>query len=500
MSFDESLHPRGQTANAGQFREVVNTAPASELSDTAEAPAGNHWRILADRLGDLSAAVEKANKRLERAGVEERFDFTFTKSVWRDEHDQPWMVADVELNRPTISVGAWDFVAAHEKTAAGQIISHFRGNDDRSGVAADESMRCDHCGHSRARQKVFTLRDRETGELKQIGSNCLKLFLGIRPEGLWAMSAEVGAEIRFDEDDFRPGTAHERAFEGEELLLGTLRQIETDGEFLSRSRAGYRTPTMDKVKGNLAELTAQPATKSETDEIAAVIAWVDSLTPAEGYDGDYERNLQAAFVRDDEGLLAVERKHAGLVGSAISSYRHALARKARDEARAAFDATKAQEFVFTPGENLRGKDLELRVIKAVLGQDYGYGQPLHVTFMDDEGHILYWKASSGLYTDVDLGDGETTGFHADEGDRVRIVGGSVKEHRISTYNGDHETVLTRVKIAPTGEKLALLQADHAERVAHRADVEARNAAASAEARAYNSARLANAQEAVSAKA
>lgn len=35
-TFDEGAHPRGQAANAGQFRTKTNSAPAGELSGGAD--------------------------------------------------------------------------------------------------------------------------------------------------------------------------------------------------------------------------------------------------------------------------------------------------------------------------------------------------------------------------------------------------------------------------------------------------------------------------------
>lgn len=252
-TFDEMKHPRGQAANAGQFREVTNSAPTSDLTETEDVAEPGRYRILVDRLRDLGDAIEKANRRLQRAGVTERFEATWVERIWRDEDGRAWHVADVELNRPVISSGEWTFVASHEKAANGKLLSHYVGTGDRDGLEVDPSMRCDHCGRARARQKVYTLRSPQTGETKQIGSNCLQLFLGLRPEGLWSMTAEVGADLAFDADDESWSRVREtNAYEGDELLLATIRQVAEDGSFMSRSRAGlYATPTMDKVKGRV---------------------------------------------------------------------------------------------------------------------------------------------------------------------------------------------------------------------------------------------------------
>lgn len=466
-TFDESAHPRGQAANAGQFREKADAAPNGVLGD-GDAPEeytpNTTWRILADRLTDFDNAVQKVNRRLARAGVTERFSYTHERKVWRDEHDQPWVVEEVTLNRPVISSGNWQFLAQHEKTAAGAIITHQVGQGER--IGGDASMRCDHCGQFRARQKVFTLRDRETGELKQIGSNCVALFLGARPEGLWAMAAEVGADLRMDEDPhYAAGPASPNAFDGDQLLLATIRQVELDGgEYMSKSRAGFHdTPTINKVLGSFNTLTAEKPTAQEREEMAAITAWVDALDPDE--DGDYLNNLKAAFTRDEDGKLVIYGKHAGLAASVVSSYRRDLARKAEKEKREHTNAAKVAEFLYEPGESLKNKGLELSVISMRTGQDYGYGAPVHITLMDDAGHVVYWKSTGEYGAHVEISEGHSHYFCPQVGDRLRVVGGTVKDHRVSEFNGDHETVIWRVKVAPTPEWVEQVKSEYAAELA-----------------------------------
>lgn len=478
MSFDETQHPRGQATNAGQFRDKTNDAPVGELTETDESAGYDQWRILADRLPDLVASVEKVNRRLERAGVAERFAFTAEQKVWRDEHGRPWMVADVTLSRPSITVGEWRFVAQHEKTAAGAVISHYAGDTER--VDADPSMRCDHCGQFRGRQKVYTVRNPDTGEVKQIGSSCLALFLGVRPEGLWAMAAEVGAETRFDEGGTSSRASTPNAYDGDQLLLATLRQVAEDGEFIPRSRASvFVKPTIDKLTDHFTALTIAPPTTEEAAEVTAITEWLESLEPAS--DEDYLLNLKAAFTRaPGDDFVAVSTKHAALAASAVSAYRRHIQRQAEQAVKAEVQAKKKPEFVFQPGETLKGKNLELRVISMRDGQDYGYGAPTHITLMDDDGHVFYWKSSGHLISSVELSDGATYTFMPTEGARIKVTGGTVKEHRVSEYNGDHETVIWRVKTAPMQEQIDVWEAEHAidvaEREAAQAERDARRAA------------------------
>ncbi len=55
----------------------------------------------------------------------------------------------------------------------------------------------------------------------------------------------------------------------------------------------------------------------------------------------------------------------------------------------------------------------------------------------------------------------------DAGSRVVIASGTVKENRVSDYDGDWETVLTRAKLQPTPEAREQLARDAREEAARR---------------------------------
>lgn len=452
-TFVEAHHPRGQADNAGQFRDKTNTDPEGALAppdEAARAEPGRTWfQVLPERIPQVERAIENANRRLARNGVADRFSFTAKDSIFRDENGKPWVVSEVTLNRPTITVGDWQFVAAHELTAQGTIISHYAHGHDE--VTVNGTV-CDHCGTNRRRQKLYTVIDPATGKTMQVGSGCLQLFLGMKPEGLWALELEViDPEHAFrGDDDGWAQTAERNAFDGDDLLLATMRQITKDGgEFTSRSRAGlYHTATIDKVLPDFSVLTEDAATTDERAEIEAITEWIENLDTS---DNDYARNLKAGLTRDEDGHVVVSRKHAALVASAISSHRSHIARERERAIRQGLTDRKLKEFAFPPGEKLKGKNIRATIIGMRQGQDYGYGAPTHITLMDDAGHVFYWKSTGYLTRSVVGPDGATFTWSPVEGGEVIIAGGTVKENRVSEYNGDWETIIQRASLDPTPE-------------------------------------------------
>jgi len=447
----------------GRFDGHLRSDAESTLAD--EAPASTYepivYRIPTSRLTALQAKLDKLNRRLAKAGIEERFSYNAQSRIVLDERTGlSHETNDVRINTPRISLGDWRFDSMHEKAANGKVISHFAGDADPH--VADETMRCDYCGHNRARTKVYMVTSPSTGETKQVGSNCLELFLGVKPAGLWALDESFDAsEFDVDDDDLGTLYSHDTSIiQGDNVMLLTMRQIEQDGgTFLSRGRASMsETPTADKVLDSLDRGAAGVVLKASNDEAAELTrlyAWVDGLDG----DSEYERNLQAALAPTEEvgGERWVSRKHIPLVASAVSSFRHHEQRErergALEELKAREAAMKKQEFLAPAGTKLKGMGVTATILSARLGQDYGYGAPLHVKMIDDDGHVLYWRSSSGLGDWIQTGDDESEGVHwsPDAGSRVVVASGTVKDNRVSDYDGDWETVLTRAKLHPTPE-------------------------------------------------
>ncbi|MGN7187528.1 hypothetical protein [Microbacterium enclense] len=405
-SWDESAHDRDMVGGFSEMAgsEQTDTLAAASTEEPEWAWEPPSYRIPTANLGLLNARLDAANKRLKRAGVEERFTFTAIPRVVHDEHTGlTYETNDVTLNTPRIAAGDWRFDGVHELGANGHVVSHFAHGADAVFDRAGDRLLCEHCGHRRARSKVFVVTNPQTGETKQVGTNCLELFLGMKPEGLWALTEDFEpGDLEVDDDNLGSFRApSDSVTAADDVLAVTLRVMAEDGAYLSKSKAAHHeTPTATKVQERLAEHAAVKPLLSaaERDEIGEVFAWLDGL-PAEDQ-SEYQNNLVQVLRPDRDGNRLVDRKHVPLVASAISAYRSHKAfeerKRIRDGARAARDAAKKQEFLAPVGEKLKGRGIEATVIGVRLGEDHGYGRPFHVTLMDDEGHVVYWKASGSI--------------------------------------------------------------------------------------------------------
>lgn len=403
------------------------------------------YTILSHNIGAFNERIEKANARLKRAGVEERFGYTTETRTIHREDGTIVEVVDVTLEKPRISAGDWRFDSTHELTENGDVLNYYSAKDaDKSPVT---DMGCEQCGVKRHRGKVYRVSNKETGEVKQIGGSCLNIFTGVKPSGLWALEYNPDVEdLGYDEDEDYQfggfGGGQSLVVDDRNMLLATIRASDTERGFISKSSAGFNeVPTSEVVKSDFRKLTAAEATDAERAEIDAVLNYVRTSED----ESDYMGNLRTVLKPSPDGTSYIKSKHIGIAASALSSYRRHVQRELERAERAKVDAAKQKSFLAPTGTKIvdlkkqTGQPITARIVRMNAGYENDYGGiPYHVNMVTSDGHVVYWKASShpGLQ----------------EGMLVSIDGGSVKDNKVSDYNGDYETVLTRAKLTEIEEE------------------------------------------------
>lgn len=372
-------------------------------------------------VADARKRIDRANRRLERAGVTERFEATIEEFIHVPTNEVIGVAAArLTLSAPVLAIEGWKFAGAHEMTADGHIVNY--------GSTKVTEMRCDHCGHSRRRGKVFTVVN-EDGEQKVVGSNCLTAFLGVRPEGLWSLTFDVEARDEDEERDVWASATGDKVVPALDLIGAALAASDDGTAFVPKSRASIETPsTAATVEKDLAAMVAageEPARRSQAETI---LAWVN-----EQKDGDsaYIDNLRSVLAGRERW---VGRKHFGIGVSAVSAYRNAQEWAARDaQKREAAEALYKQGHVGEVGVRFRERPMTLQV--AEVREDGEWGPTTRMVFRDDEtGRQVIWWASGNR------SHGLT------EGDPVTLTA-TVSEH--GDYNGADQTVVKRAAMTFT---------------------------------------------------
>lgn len=277
---------------------------------------------------------------------------------------------------------------------------------------------CDHCKTNRARRKTYLVGS-ESGDQRQVGSSCLKDFLGHHANVVFFTEESVTDEL------FGNLLAGNRdvAYSTSTVLGTAWACIQKFGWFPASS---HGVTTRDQVSAVL-----EPRSGADRDlsaEVAPLIAdmagkatQVRDFIVSDEFSGvsEYVTNLKAAVSAE-----YVSISNFGLVVSAPQAWtRHneqTLIRKAQA------DAAAQSEHVGEVGAKIE-RDVTVTSVRYVASN---WGTTSLYTLADTDGNVFKWFSSGSVLDDR-------------EGDTVTITG-TVKKH--DEYRGVKQTVLTRCKV------------------------------------------------------
>jgi len=406
--------------------------------DDARVPV---YEIHADRRSELDDRINKANRRLTRAGATEYFTYTAEPFVHEKTTDTGLTVhipmLRIALSAPKITAPGYTFIAALTQEEGGMIVRTAPGQS-LDGWTRPAGHDCQYCKKSRHRSTSYVVRNDTTGEITQIGKSCLTPFLGVTPSGLWTLT--LGA------DELLPAGDDDTYFGGRVPTLYPIRQLlamawavsdggkkfitagqARDWEKLSTAQQALYVLNWRPIGSHAEEqrpyINAMCAAAAAVpdhviDELLAAANTLDITT-------DYGANMAAALSGEN-----VTSRTVGLVVSLIAVRNRILGAQAEAQANARVPVV--DEWLGQPKDKLTNLDVTVQTVLYVDGYAYNSTDTI-VVMRADSGHILKWKAS-GAHSEIERG--ET--YHLDRA--------TVKEH--SEYRGVKQTVVTRCKLTP----------------------------------------------------
>lgn len=313
----------------------------------------------------------------------------------------------------------WTFLAVLDwHSAGGELITRVAPGVE-AGVIDRSDLRegaCDHCGTVRARKDVYLVRN-DQGDTKQVGSTCLKDFMGWTTVPAW-----ISQDDADDMYESMPAGSRWVDFDTATVLLAAWALIKRDG-FKPASFYGDSTksavltvldPRTDKERAFAREIRPLLAEcKPQVDLIRAFIL-SDDFTG-----GEYAVNLKVAL-----SATHVTARLFGLVVSAPQAWAKAVE---RDLTRRTARAELVNEWAGKPGDKLTVKV----TVQSIRYFENNYGTSTLYTMLGDDHRTYKWFASREV-----LGDTVT--------DKVFALTGTVK--KLDEYNEAKSTVLTRCKL------------------------------------------------------
>lgn len=379
------------------------------------------WTMKPAEFQATKEKIEKLNKRAAKRGFTGSFEIT-GETVTRTHTNAVGFevtetLVNVEVTGEAPSYEGWTFLAALEwDFNAGLIVRTAPGIEkvDRDNIQANW---CDHCETSRRRTKAFLVKH-EDGRQLQVGSTCIKDFLGWDARPVFYSEEDVAGEI----DDYIGGGSWPVEWATETVLAAAWAAIQVHG-FVPRSSFNgvpTREITFDildppkKAEAKIRRIYGEKFAASY-DQAKVVREWV--LSDEFSGDNEYVRNLKAVLEAD-----YVSERNLGFAVSAPQAHAKHLERtlvkqKEREEI--------VNEFVGEVGDRL-----EISVtIKNINYFEGSYGTTVLYTLLGEDKHIYKWFASRAVL-------GETI-------NKVYHIRGTIKKHE--EYRELKSTVLTRCK-------------------------------------------------------
>lgn len=222
---------------------------------------------------------------------------------------------DVTITGEPPKFADWRLLAAIDKVGDAAVLRYLPGVEQDIPNNAVRPGECDHCRTRRPRSSVLLVEHEGTGERKQVGSSCLKDFLGWSTYPVFITADELRDELAPTRGSSPAGDLHL-----ESVLTYSWAVVATHGWTPTRAAADGRVATRDLVStiihggrgsGELVE-RIEPHL-DEGHRMAPVI--IDTLTKAFTEPTGYEANLSAIL-----GAGRVEPRHLGLAVSVVSAY------------------------------------------------------------------------------------------------------------------------------------------------------------------------------------
>jgi hypothetical protein len=385
--------------------------------------------ITPENLEKAINSINKANRKLERQGIEDRFTYEL-EDVERinPETGYTHSFKKMTINKPVISENGWTFVGRIDEISddngnSAYIANSVNGEDINTNYNVN-SLVCEHCGRARSRHKTYILRN-DQGQYKQIGSSCVEGFLGVRPRGLWALG-----ENPVDNDDYDPdrngGFSRTNQLCDTKDVVAIALAVSNGGQgYVSSNNAqDGRTPTKVSVMNYIfgTDRNREPV---DFESYRAQAKEMITNTSFEG-EQDYQRNMRT--------LLAQERitpRHIGYVVSLIPAY-HRQHRIAQERAAR---PPKAIGFIGDKDQKLVNVDAVVENISQ-FESDYGYHRQTVTMYImrTPDNKVIKWSTTSN---DTELNK-------VKRGSNVTLKRLTVKD--FGNYNEEDQTIVKNVKL------------------------------------------------------
>lgn len=372
---------------------------------------GKTYNIPAVRFDWFKTQLETLGRKAKKLNGERLF-CTAVGFHNEEDKDSRWhgqKIMEVFVACPEPKLNGWDFVARIDHANEVGNIVRTTGLQALPEMYRDRGPVCDHCGHKRMRRDTFVVFHEEQG-FKQVGSSCLKDFLGHGDADRIAKLAEMYANIH----SFMRGSydgehvlADHRWIGIDQYLAQVAEEVLTRG-FVSKKQS-YETGQLSTAERALTGYYRHDSVSAEARDLAAkALTWAQELDEADEPLNDYLHNAWVIA-----NAVAIEARSTGIAASIVGVY---------------YRNNKPAPLPSSHVGNIGDKvTMQLEILETRLLDS---GTTLNI-MRDLQGNNIKWFSSN-------------QGFAKKRGQTIKVQG-TVKAH--NAFRGVAETLLTRCKEA-----------------------------------------------------
>jgi hypothetical protein len=383
------------------------------------------YMLTKEALDATKEKIEKINRRAQRRGLSglltvESEQTTVKRTVAGIEIEEVRYETSITGEAPKHN--GWVFLATLEFLETGVIVRAVPGAPlcDRDQLVPNK---CDHCNTYRRRNETYVVRNEETGIQMQVGSTCLKDFLGWSGTVAFLTEEDCEREISGFLNYGTPDFTTESILAVAWACVTEFGYVRSGDEGATRSTV-WEVMCAKETKHNRALKDRISVRAAEAIPMAQKLrAFI--LSDEFNGESDYVINLKTYCAAE----LNASRSF-GFLASVPQAYAKHLERTLIRERQ---NADRVNEFIGEIKKRQTFK-VKIRAIKYVPDYYSGGSKPLY-TLITDTGHTLKWFASS----DALLGDDVTP----EDEDFFSLTGTVVKHEE---YNGYKSTCVNRCKL------------------------------------------------------
>jgi hypothetical protein len=387
--------------------------------------------ILVSRQAWLIEKIEKINKKAKKLGFAP-FVLTFANErLITKLHPVSSLVIDsyavitATIEGETPKIAGWELFSIFENING---VIFTRTVPGKELTYNPTEIKCEHCGINRRRNKSFYLQNETTKEFKEIGSTCVKDFIGHDPKGFLVMAGFNFEDIMKEANEYS-GSERFEGYNLEEYLAMTKAIINVRGWISAAGRDRMYEKGIENVVTTASDVVDQffarmrPAlfpknfeyiysNEQDLEFAKKAIEFFTNKTETNDYINNVKKILQMGYVPS---------RKEGLAASIVGSYYMHVQKELQTK-------TEKQEsnHIGTIKERIKGMKL---VYVGRNGFDSEFGYTFIHTLKDAAGNVFKWFSTNDI--DADFGTEIT-------------LDGTVKKH--DEYKGLKQTILTRCTI------------------------------------------------------